>query len=469
MANTAAKRRTMRVTETEIDAEDEADQLKAWDEAPLFAAIDRQDKHIDAVSVRRTDPPSGYLGTMPPDVSEASLAAKWGGGSYILEGKNADTRIVPNARRTIKIAGDPVFAGEVEEIQYRRSNGLPVRVATATPAADALSTKDLLMLLEEKEERRRAEQLAREDRARTEQNERDDRERRLRDERALQLQKDADDRKAREVKDQEEREERRARATREDDERRARIHREDMERMQAQNTALLAQSQQFFQQQLASMAAAVKEAPAAAAGDGGAVKALLTGLQVARDFMGPKGGSGGEGGDPAPAPDLLTSLIQRLPETLAEVRKTAGGVYSELTGKGGQAGAPAGVPPGQDFLTIVGPTASKAKAVIAALAKAGKNPEAELSRMLSFAAGALAQPKAAPPAVVASSPPSPARRERLHQKKGPPQRQQRRGRATVDGGSARPALRATKVAPVRRPAPRPVRAAARRRRKGAAA
>ena len=384
MGNTAAKRRTTSVTEEVVDDDDEP---QAWDEAPLFAEMDRKSKHIDMVSVRRTEPASGYLGTMPPDVSEASLFTRWGGGSYILEGKSADTHIVPNARRQLKLAGDPIFKGEVEEMEWRRSNGLPAKVTLAVaPAAEAISTRDLMVMLEQKEERRRAEQLVREDRARAEQLEREDRDRRQRDERAAQVQKDQDDRKARDTKDAEEREDRRARAQREDDERRQRIHREDMERLQAQNAAQLAQSQQFFQQ-LATTMAAKEHAPAA--GDGG-VKALLTGLQVARDFMG-KGGGGGDDG-PAEKPDMLTTLIQRLPETLAEVRKTASGVYSEVTGKG-RAAQPAGVKPGEDFLTITGPTASKAKKVIQALVAAGKDPELELSRMLSMAAGALAPPR----------------------------------------------------------------------------
>jgi hypothetical protein len=465
VGTTAAKRRTTSVTEEMVDEEDEP---QAWDEAPLFAELDRKSKHIDMVSVRRTEPASGYLGTMPPDVSEASLFSKWGGGSYILEGKSADTRIVPNARRQLKLAGDPIFKGEVEEMEWRRANGLPPKVAlAAVPAAEAISTRDLLVMIEEKEERRRAEQLVREDRARAEQTEREDRERRTRAELAAQEKKDADERKAQEKKDQEEREDRRARAQREDDERRARIHREDMERLQAQNAAQLAQSQQFFQQLATTMAAKHKDPDA---GEGGAVKALLTGLQVARDFMGSKGG--GDDAEPAAKPpDMLTSLIQRLPETLAEVRKTAGGIHRELTGQGAAA-APAGVKPGEDFLTITGPTASKAKKVIQALMAAGKDPELELSRMLSMAATALApspprpapsSSRPAPAAVDRTDAPSPAP-EGLLQKKGPLQRQHRRGRVTVAGGSARP--NSLKVAPVvRRPA---ARAAARRRRKGAA-
>ena len=384
----APKRRVRQITETEVDVDDEElEDSKQWDDAPLFSDLDRKRKRIEVVSVRRTDPPSGYLGTMPPDVSEARLAAKWGGGSYILEGKNADTHIVPGARRQLKIAGDPVFSSEVEEAEYRRSNRLPER-GGAKPS-DALSVKDLLTLIEEKDEKRRSEQLTREERARAELVARDERERKERDERAATLAREDGERRERERKDHEEREERRRREQREDDDRRARMHREDMERMQAQATQQLAQAQQFFQQLATTMKAenaAAAKAPGASGGE--MVKALLTGLQIAREM------AGGKDAEPGEKPDLLTSMVSRLPEILQEVRETGASVYREI--KGGPAAPAAGqraLPPRRkapaDALTITGKTAIKAKRVLLALKAQGKDPEAELDQLLTMVGGSL--------------------------------------------------------------------------------
>lgn len=167
MATSAAKRRTIRETVTEVEADEPedtepetavADELHL--EAPLFSPLLRRAKRIDSVAVLRKDPDSGYLGTMPPDVTEATLKAKWGGGTYRLEGKNAAGQIVADGVRTCKLAGDPIFQSELEEKQWRKANGLPDK--TATPAQGALSIKDLLLLIDEKDEKRRAEQLERE-------------------------------------------------------------------------------------------------------------------------------------------------------------------------------------------------------------------------------------------------------------------------------------------------------------------
>jgi len=396
----AAKRRFVQVTETEIDVDKEREDASQFDDAPLFAAADRKAKRIELVSVRRTDPPSGYLGVMPPDVSEARLAAKWGGGTYVLEGKDADTKIIQNAHRRLKIAGNPIFSSEVEEHEYRRSNGLPEKGATD---GTQISTKDLLVLIEEKDEKRRAEQLAREERLRSEIAMREDRERKEREDRAVLAAREQEERKERERKETEEREDRRRREQREDDERRARIHREDMERMANQNAAQLAQAQQFFTQLTTSVkadAAAAAKAPTSSGGE--MVKALLTGLQIAREI-------GGGAKDPADPPDLLTSLVSRLPEILQEVRETGGSVYREIKGGGPQAPAVAGPPRRRrDELTIQGPTALKAKRVLLALKAAGKNPEAELDRLLTFAASSVgldtttpATPEAPAPAAAA--------------------------------------------------------------------
>jgi hypothetical protein len=399
MPASAAKRRITRETVTEIEGEaaDETEGAEEGEdlhpEAPMFSPLLRRAKRIETVTVKRTDPEDTtrwtYLGTISPEMTEATLKAKWGGGNYRIEAKNAAGQIVADGVRVCRLSGDPIFESEVDERRWRKANGLADK--TTTPA---LSIKDLLFLLDEKEEKRRQEQIAREDRARKEQTEREDRERLAREERDARNQKEAD-----------EREERRRRQALEDDERRTRAHREDMERLTASNAQAMAQTQQFYQQLATSLKADVNTSAAA-----DPVKNLLAGMQIAREM-------GGGGGDGAPA-DLLTTVMGRLPETLAEVRKTASAVAVEM--KGGK--RPHQVPAGQDYLTITGPTATKAKQVITLLAKAGKDPEAELNRLLSFAAAAAGQ-AAAPPKRTAPAAPTTTKRRRppppAHRKRRP--------------------------------------------------
>ena len=421
MARAGVKQETTTVTRP-IDDDDDAISEAIWSEAPLFATSGQKLKRIATVAVHRSEPDSGYLGWMQPDVSEASLVSKWGGGTYKLEAKNSLGQVVPGGIRTLKLAGDPIFSSQIEEKRWRRANGLNDRDTDA----GQLSTKDLLTLMEERDEKRRAEQLDREERARAEIAARDERERVARDERAAQALREADDRKARELKDADEREERRRREAREDDERRSRIHREDMERITSQNAQQLANTQQMFTQ----LATTLKTESHAPADSGGAVmKALLTGIQVAREIA---GAAGGGDKDAAPA-DAFTSLIQRLPETLREVRQTGAAVFGELAGKKPAAAAPPG-PGGKrrptDHLTITGPTATKAKRVLNALAAAGRNPEAEMDRLLDFAASQIpggAAPPAAPAAASSSgvdrtTQPRARGRVRTKQARRPPRR-----------------------------------------------
>lgn len=390
MGKTAPRTRTTTVTEKLEDDEDDAGSVPAWSESPLFAANDRRLKQIDHVAVLRKDPDSGYLGQMPVDLSEATLFSKWGGGMYRLEAKNALGQILPGAVRSVKLAGDPIFSSEIEEKRWRKLNGLSE--GNGRPDGGALSAKDLLLVIEAKDEKRRAEQLDREDRLRAELDEREERERRAREERAAASQRDADERRAREQKEQEEKEDRRRREAREDDDRRSRIHREDMERLTQQNAQQLANSQQFFQQLATTLksdtAAAAKAAPSADSG-GAVMKALLTGLQIAREMGGDKAAAAGE------PPDLLTSLVSRLPETLQEIRQTAAGAYRELTAKNRPAPTPAALPAQgkrkrrPDELTIRGPTGLKAKRLLYAIQQSGQDPEAALDRMLTMAASAV--------------------------------------------------------------------------------
>lgn len=354
--------------QAEEEEEEEAEDLAS---APLFAAVNRAGKRIDRVSVRRLEPNSGFMGIMPPNVTEDMIFAKWGGGDYRLEAKNDAGGILKV--RAYKIAGDPQFASEAEERTWRRQNGLePVRGRGA-----GSDVKEMLAIMEERDDKRRAELLEREDRTRKDADAREERDRRQREER------DAIARR-----DEEQREERRRREAREDDDRRTRAHREDLERITAQNAAALAQNQQYFTQLAATMKADERSSSAAI----DPVKTLITGIQLARDL----------GGDAAAAPDFLTALVSRLPETLQEVRRTAGAALAEIKGGAGAGGKrPAGLKPGEDFLTITGKVATKAKALAMKIRAAGGNPEQAIDRMLTMAtaaadAGAPPAPAAAP-------------------------------------------------------------------------
>lgn len=383
----------------EEEDEEEAEELSS---SPLFANLNRAGKRIDRVSVRRLEPNSGFMGIMPPNVTEDMISAKWGGGDYRLEAKNDAGAILKV--RAYKIAGDPQFVSEAEERQWRRSNGLePSRGRGA-----GSDVKEMLAIMEERDDKRRAELLEREERTRKDADAREERDRRQREEREIVARRE-----------EEQREERRRREQREDEERRTRAHREDMERVAAQNTATLQQTQQYFTQLAASM-----KADESGRSSVDPVKTLITGIQLARDLS----GAGGEGAA-APA-DFLTTLVARLPETLQEVRRTAGGVLAELKGK-----RPG---PKVDELTITGKTATKARALALRLKAAGKDPEVEFDKMLTFAttiaqheAPAKAAPAAAAAAVVPrASKPAPTQvRAAARRRAGPRAPRARRRRA----------------------------------------
>ena len=141
MAASAAKRRTIRTTEVEVEGDDQdgAEAAEAAEdqhpEAPLFSPLLRRAKKVEVVAVRRTDPDSGYLGTLPPDMTESTLKSRWGGGVYRLEAKNVNNQIVASGVRVLKIAGDPVFASEVEE-QGRRTPNLRFELTGPWPPYD---------------------------------------------------------------------------------------------------------------------------------------------------------------------------------------------------------------------------------------------------------------------------------------------------------------------------------------------
>jgi hypothetical protein len=409
LSKSAAKRETIRETvrEVERDPDDDAgDTEDAEDqhlEAPLFSPLMRRAKRIEVVAVRRTEPDSGYLGTMPPDVTEATLKTRWGGGSYRLEGKNASGQILAGCVRTLKLAGDPIFAGDAEEMEWRRAHGLKARAAADAPPTESI--KDLIMLLEQRDEKRRAELTEREEKRRAEAVEREERARQetaAREERARKELEDRlaierqqrEERERAQLKESDDREERRRNQAREDDERRSRQHREDMERMALTNQQTLQQSQAFYQQ-----LAQVMKVEGGGRGDD-PVKTLIAGVELARSL-----GPGGGGGDSDEGP--LTTMAKRLPEILAEARRTGAAALAEIRNSGRGGAAPVANP---EAITLTGPVALKARKVLAAMAKQGKNPEEEIDKLLTFAAASMGADVSTPAAPAPRKKPAAATR-----------------------------------------------------------
>jgi hypothetical protein len=326
---------------------------------PLFdLGRNKKGKAVVRVSVRRTDPDEGHLGYLGPDASEAEIASKWGGGEFVVQGKNEAGQIV--ITQTIKIAGDPVFKSEIEEARWRRLNNL--KPSKRRDEDGGGSMKEVLALMEDREAKRREEERERRAEEKKEQAEREERNRRE--------QREHEEKLARENA---EREERRRKDDSERDERRRAQHREDIDRVQAAAAAQLAQTQQFFTQ-----LQAISKHEARAAGDADPVKLLTAGMELALKLR----GEGGGGGEPV---DALTALLSRLPETLAEVRSTAKEAYQEIKGKkGAETAALAPVPAegaGGDEVTITGATATRLKTMIGVLQRAGKDPEAVIDTL----------------------------------------------------------------------------------------
>jgi hypothetical protein len=413
----------------ETHDEDEGPELQA---TPLFDRSDSKSKAITKISVRRTDPAEGHLGYLGPDASEAEIFAKWGGGEFVLQAKNDGMQIVKQT--TIKLAGDPLWQSEIEEARWRRQNGLrPI-----PRAGDAGgSIKDVMMLIEEREAKRRDEERERRTEEKREQAEREERNRRE--------QREHEEKLARE---QSEREERRRRDETERDERRRQQHREDLDRVQAQAAATLAQTQQFFTQ----FQAMAKDGSRS---DADPVKLLTAGMELALKLRGDGGGAGSE----APA-DALTTLLSRLPETLAEVRSTAKEAYHEIRGNGApaaRAALPAAAETGDDddTVTITGATGKRLKAMIGVLQRAGRDPEEVIDGLASHVIGLAAKKGGASrPAAAATPNPSsssarpsarPSKASRPSSSARPSARQPSKpSKASRPSSSARPSARPSK-------------------------
>ena len=271
-------------TEREIDDEIESDEESG---SPLFDRTrDKKSKSIDRISVYRVDPDEGHLGYLPPDADEKEIRAKWGGGEYRLQAKNASGQIVQTIT-SYKISGDPIFQSDIAAARWERLNKIHARSGGGADAP-ASSIKEILTTMEERERVRREEERERREEERRDRLEREEKARKEQQAHEEKLARDAADREERRRKDDEERAERRRAEQREDEERRARLHREDIERMEKANQAALLQTQQFFQQ-----LTTINKRDASAAGAADPVKLLTTGMEIALKLGGR--GEGEEG------------------------------------------------------------------------------------------------------------------------------------------------------------------------------
>jgi hypothetical protein len=349
------------VTRTELDGEElepsDAEQFaEANPEVTLFSKEEVSDKRVEKLHITRTDPDEGYLGFMAPHATEQDIVQRWGGSEYSVIAKNASGRIVLS--RKFRLAGDPVFVSDIFEARWRRMMGLKKKDEKSDKDPDTMSGREVMVWMQQQEASRRTDEAVRFERER----ERD----REYQERVSREQREAQDRQSREQRESQERQAREQREhetklevqRREDAERREKEHSRELEKERTANAQLLQQNQQFFQ----TMLAMNKQANEGAA-QSDPTAMLISGMEMAMKMH--------EGATPK---DALTTVLERLPETLKEARETAAAAYREVSGGGKdkEAGAGGGK---RDSLTIKGSLATKVKALVRHLVKQGKDPE----------------------------------------------------------------------------------------------
>ena len=330
-------------------------------------------------------------------VNEESLSTQFGGGEYRLQFKDEQNRFFKQV--TVTIAGEPFFTSDAQEVDYRRRRGLPPKPlapGTVAPGAEALSMKDVLLMLEQREDKRRQEEREREERRRDEELALFTKKAALEQEALDRRRREDEDRETRRKRDEDEREERRRKELRADEERRAQLHKEDMERQA-----------QLFQ----SVIAMNKAAEASQKPTTDPVAMLVQGVELALRLR-----PGGEGGvDPDAPPDsplvsIFKSLAPRLPEVLAAASQASHDVRAEMADTGQQRPRPQRKPD-PNALVIRGPAAVKMRQLAAHLAAQGKDPAQALDQLANIVM--RKRPKPLPPGVqtakqAVQTPPVPA-------------------------------------------------------------
>lgn len=377
------KTTTTTVTKQILTAPEEDDKPPEMTFASLFDAgpDDLNNEVVVRVRVFRSEPREGHLGYIDDmDATETYIKEHWGGSTYKLDGVNARGRIV--RARTIVVGGDPVFIGEAFEAQWRKQRGLGPRGSNGN--GEQMSMKDMLAVIEAREQALRTELAAKEERDRRERTERD--ESRRRDEREFLLQREQSQREwdERKRRDTEESDRRRAQEQDARDERRRR----DVEEASTRQQQFMTQMLTIVQSQAANTIAFVKETLGAKSGVDPS-DMLMKGVTLAMKLR-----EAGEGGDEDG--DLLTTVVKNLPEMLSSAGNAIGGAIREVKGLPPQAPA-AKTANGASGLTLPpGPVSAKFAALVNKIQASGGDPEATLGALADRLLASAPVPAKAP-------------------------------------------------------------------------
>lgn len=352
--------------------------------SPLFEDVGHgAEKTITKVRVIRKEPDEGVLGYLEdPSVGEDMISARWGGGSYRLEGVNAKGKYI--AHRVLKLAGNPIFQSDAAEVMWRRSRGLPTTTAPVASTGGGMS--DVLTMMQSAEEKRRGEERDHAKAMRQMELDAEDRRRRDDDERLRQRKLDDEERDKRRRQDEEDRDRRRA----------------------ADQATALQNQQQFMQQTIAMIQASSQQAiqlASAAAKPGGGIEESLRLIATVKEVFGNEGG-GGDAED-----TTMQTLFKALPGILQGAGSTIGTAIREV--KGGGQPQPAQLPaaaPGGLLASIPAnsPLAAKLDVLVTKIAMKGKDPEELLSKV---ADGLIAAMDGQTPAAPVATEPKPAAAE----------------------------------------------------------
>lgn len=354
------------------------------DAVPLFErAVSGK---VDYIHVYRLEPSmeEGTVGRLPADATELDIKEKWGGGKYYVEGKDAGNKVVSGAgRRTVAIAGNPVFLSEVNHRKWLRAAGIEPE-GSKGPAAPSFA--ELLTMITTitqgaatQAERAHAQQM---EQIRAHQAERE---------------KMAAEREDRQRREDREREERLRREQREYEERRAREDEARATRDREHQKAILELVK--GQQQTG--------------GGGELLQTFVTGMKTALAFRGEAAdgdGDGEEQGGPA-VKDPLTAAIETLPGLITTIvdRARGGGQGQERREAGGEAESAVADHGAHDRttggVTLTGAITPVAQEFMATMKAAGKDPEAVLKGAMETMIRASKTKRAPTPA---AWPPAPA-------------------------------------------------------------
>lgn len=346
------------------------DEAEAFVDAPLFQVSD--DREIAHVVVLRTDPDDGYLGKMPPTVTEGDLKKRWGGGKYQLQARSERNKTIKGGFRTIDISGDPQFESKAAQAKWKRQQGLD---DVAAPTSEGIGIKEIFALLSSTESKQKAEAERRsaeleaqhkrelerirvegEIRARERQAD-DERRERMAEEREERRRKEDDSREDRRRKDEAEREERRRKD-------------EDAARTRDRE----------FQLQISALGRK---------GNADGSDMLLKGIQLARELA-----PGGDDDNPIAA--VAKALLPRVVDGFAP--------------KPAPPTAPAAPAATKDAVTLDGEIGKKAQQVIDHLTSLGIDPERgidhALTGLLKMGRPTVVPSTPTPPAAISPAPPA---------------------------------------------------------------